>query len=149
MAGAWSRWLPVVLWAGLISVLSSEAFSGEETGALLRPILEMLLPGAGPETIAAAHAAVRKLAHLVEYAVLGLLAGRALDRPERASTGIAAAAFVLCAAYAALDETRQTFVPSRVGSPVDVAIDVAGAAAGVAAWMLVRSAVSADRRSRA
>src|SRR5690606_22975902 len=48
-----SRWLPVVAWASLIWLLSSDYFSGEQTGGFLLPLLELLLPGASPATLEA------------------------------------------------------------------------------------------------
>jgi VanZ family protein len=117
-----ARWLPVVLWALVISVLSTDTFSGEHTGAVLLPILRTILPGASPETLLGVHAAIRKLAHLTEYAILGMLVLRALERPGRSLATACAVALLLCASYASLDEFHQTFVPSRTASPVDVAI---------------------------
>jgi hypothetical protein len=98
-----SAWLPVVAWAGLIFTLSSVPDLGTGLGGW-----DLLL---------------RKLAHAAEYAVLGLLLFRALGR--------VAAAFWLGAAYAVTDEIHQAFVPGRVGSPVDFAIDAAGVAIGI------------------
>jgi VanZ family protein len=109
----------------------------------------LLLPGASPETLAALHAALRKLAHVTEYAILAVLVCRALEEPRRLPRTVAAAAFALCAAYAALDELHQTFVPSRTGSPLDVALDVGGAALGIALRAATSGLVSADRRSPA
>ena len=37
-------------------------------------------------------------------------------------------------AYAATDEVHQHFVPGRLGSPVDVAVDAVGVALGVLLW---------------
>jgi VanZ family protein len=146
--GAASRWVPVVVWAGVISLLSSEAFSGDHTGGLLLPVLQMLLPGASADALLALHALARKLAHVVEYAILAVLAVRALDHSGRPTIQVAATSLALCVAWAVLDETRQTFVPNRVGSPVDVAIDAAGAFLGVAARLGAR-VLSAGRRSPA
>ena len=99
-----SAWLPVVAWAGLIFILSSIPDLGTGLGGW-----DLVL---------------RKLAHAAEFAVLGLLLVRALARPW--------AAFWLGSAYAVTDEIHQAFVPGRLGSPVDVAIDAAGVAVGVA-----------------
>jgi VanZ family protein len=99
---AW-RWGPVVAWAGLIFALSSIPDLGTGLGGW-----DLVL---------------RKLAHATEYAILGFLLLRALgsDWP----------AFALGMAYAATDELHQHFVPGRLGSPIDVAIDAAGVAVGV------------------
>jgi VanZ family protein len=69
----------------------------------------------------------RKLIHFAEYALLTFLWWRALvtvTSPGRATLF----AFLLASGYAATDEYHQTFVEGRHGSPVDWAIDSAGAA---------------------
>ncbi len=107
-------WLPVVLWAGLIFTLSA---------------VPSLDTGLGTWDLA-----VRKLAHLAEYAVLGGLLQRALGREPLA--------LLLGSAYAASDEIHQTFVAGRQGSPLDWLLDTAGVAAGVllyARWAASRA----------
>jgi len=74
---------------------------------------------------------VRKIAHAVEFGVLGVLFLRATRRP-----GLA---FVLGTLYAVSDEVHQSFVPGRMGSAVDVAIDMIGVLAGIVVWQLVRA----------
>ena len=105
-----SLWLPVAGWAALIFGLSS---------------IPSLSTGLGTwDTI------LRKGAHLTEYAILGALLYRALQREAVAlATGIA---------YAATDELHQHFVRARHASPVDVAIDAVGLAIGMLAWLFVR-----------
>ena len=81
--------------------------------------------------------AVRKCAHLTEYAVLAILFWRALSRPERDEFRNwrwrqAAKALMLVVLYAASDEFHQLFVPSREASIRDVFIDSTGAALGLA-----------------
>ena len=66
---------------------------------------------------------LRKAAHVTEYAILGALLFRALEREVPAlAAGIA---------YACTDEIHQHFVPGRNGSPVDLLFDAAGVAAGI------------------
>ena len=60
-----------------------------------------------------------KAAHLVEYAILFLLANRAFRNGRRA--------WIFCVVYAVTDEFHQTFVPYRSGRPMDVGIDALGA----------------------
>jgi VanZ family protein len=75
----------------------------------------------------------RKLVHFAEYALLCFLWWRAFATvadPSRA----AIAAFVVASAYAVTDEVHQAFVEGRSGTPVDWAIDTAGAA--LVAWWL-------------
>jgi VanZ family protein len=96
-------------------------------------LLAWVAPWLAPADVVGLHGALRKTAHVVEYAILALLWHRALARDTALSPALtAAAAFALCAAWAALDEAHQHFVPSRTGSPYDVAIDMAGALAALA-----------------
>ena len=70
----------------------------------------------------------RKIIHFAQYALLAYLWWRAL----REGLGVrraALAAFLVTVAYAATDEYHQSFVEGRNGSPVDWAIDTAGAGA--------------------
>ena len=105
-ATALRAWAPVLLWAALIFAFSSIPSLGTGLGTW-----DLVL---------------RKLAHLTEYAVLGALLVRALDRP--------AVALVLGAAYATSDEIHQHFVRGRHAAWYDVVIDTIGAAIGVLAW---------------
>lgn len=126
------RWLAVVAWAILILLLSTDWFGGEQTGAVLLPILRWLFPAATPETLGILHGAVRKAAHVAEYAVFGALLLRALapdDRPTGRRVALAVAGGAL---LAAIDESHQAFAPGRTGSPVDVIVDTCGVSLGVA-----------------
>jgi VanZ family protein len=106
-----SRWLPVLVWAGVIFAFSSIPSLGTNLGTW--------------------DYVLRKLAHATEYAILAVLIARA--------TGSYVWAFALTVAYAGSDEFHQTFVRGRHGSPIDVAIDAAGALLGLV--ILARRAV--------
>jgi VanZ family protein len=140
----WLRWWwPVLLWAALIAIFSTDAFSGEHTSRVILPVLRWLFPHAAPHTLALAHHYIRKAGHVTEYFVLGLLLVRGI-RSGRNGWRMewAVAAVAVAAAWAGLDELHQAFVPSRGPSMLDVMIDVTGAAAGqlaFAATALVRS----------
>jgi VanZ family protein len=112
MSGSLVRaWLPVVAWAAAIFALSSVPDLGTGLGGW--------------------DLALRKLAHAAEFALLGALLARA--------TGRSGLAFAIGALYAVSDELHQSFVPGRHASPVDVAIDAVGVAAGVLLWQSVRA----------
>jgi VanZ family protein len=98
-----SRWLPVLVWAGVIFAFSSIPSLGTNLGTW--------------------DYVLRKLAHATEYAILAVLLARA--------TGSYVWAFALATAYAGSDEFHQTFVRGRHGSPIDVGIDAAGALVGL------------------
>ena len=99
-------WLPVVAWAALIFAFSSVPDLGTGLGGW-----DLVL---------------RKLAHAAEYAVLGALLQRAVRSPVLA--------FALGTIYAISDELHQSFVPGRMGSPLDVVVDAAGVVVGVVLW---------------
>jgi VanZ family protein len=98
-----SRWLPVLVWAGVIFAFSS---------------VPSLNSGLGGWDYV-----LRKGAHMTEYAILAVLLVRA--------TGSYAWAVALAVAYAASDEVHQVFVRGRHGSPIDVGIDAVGALIGI------------------
>jgi len=99
-------WAPVVLWAAVIFAFSS---------------IPSLSSGLGTWDLV-----LRKLAHLTEYAILGVLLARALARPELA--------ILVGALYATSDEIHQHFVRGRHAAWYDVVLDTVGVTIGVLAW---------------
>ncbi len=127
-------WLPLLIWLGVIFVGSTDLMSAEHTSRFIVPILLWLKPGMAPETIRSILFAMRKCAHLSEYAVLALLFWRALrsDPALRAKISILFGVVLLaCAVFAASDEFHQSFVKSRTPSVRDVVLDIAGALFGL------------------
>jgi VanZ family protein len=108
------RWLPALAIAALIFWLSSISDLH-----VTRGLTEYVL---------------RKGAHACIYALLAMACLRG-SRDARV-------ALALAVAYAVTDEFHQSFVPGRVASPIDVAIDAAGALAGLA---LVRRVPRVER----
>lgn len=84
----------------------------------------------------------RKFVHLAEYALLCLLWWRVLATTTSAPRAALAAALI-ASVYAASDEYHQSFVDGRHGSPVDWAIDSAGAS--LAALRLRRARTTRKR----
>ena len=95
-------WLPVLIWAGLIFLLSSipHLESGLEQDFFLR-----------------------KVAHILEYAILTFLLLRAFGFKNSKSIVLAA---IIAFLYALSDEYHQTFVLGRKGRLEDVIIDSIG-----------------------
>jgi len=123
--------VPVVVCAAFISWFSTDAFSARSTHNYIDPVLRLLFGDLSLAGMRLAHAVVRKLAHLTEYALLGSLLCRALAEPgAQLRLALLARVLLYCGLYASADELHQTFVMSRTGSPVDVGIDVAGAGIG-------------------
>jgi VanZ family protein len=103
VAARLTAWLPVVVWAAIIFMLSS---------------IPSLDSGLGTwDTV------LRTLAHLGEYTVLGAFLYRALRREP--------VAIAVGSLYAVTDEVHQAFVSGRQGSPLDWFIDMVGVVAGV------------------
>lgn len=132
-------WIAVAGWSALIFALSGEGFAAPETEGFFGPLLRWLLGDLSDEGVAAIHFAIRKTAHAGEYAVLALLAYRALavsgvSTPGR-QRGLALA---IALAVAVSDETRQAFSPTRDGSAADVALDASGAVAALALAFALR-----------
>lgn len=130
------------LWAAVIGMMAVIfAFSAQEgpesdalTQATAMPIAELLTSmqeGADEQTTAYLYTiigtVVRKVAHLMEYALLGLLLTLLCRSHARTAKWLPVA---LGIAYAATDELHQAFVPGRLGTPVDVLIDAAGVLCG-------------------
>lgn len=130
-------WLPAAAWMGLIFLMSAASgdVSGEQSGLIVRFILTVYGIFFGdtpiaPHTLDLLHTLIRKAAHMSEYAVLALLYLYALRKNEAKRP--VRTALLLCILYAATDEIHQAFVPDRGPSPIDVMIDTAGAAIGLA-----------------
>lgn len=143
----WRRWLPALLWMLVIFGASTDLMSAEHTSRFIAPFLQWFDPNVSPATVLQVQFAVRKAAHLTEYAILAALLVRALrGEAARPTAGLIACAIAVAAVWAVLDEYHQSFVPSRTSSPIDVMIDTAGAVLGVAIYCwLVRSGVARAR----
>jgi VanZ family protein len=147
-----SRWWPVLVWGCLIWTFSTGAFTTQHTSRYVVPFLRWLFPHLAWDTLLAIHQIIRKLAHVAEYFVFSLLILRGL-RAGRKEThlGWALGALAIVAAYAALDEFHQSFVPGRGASPWDVLLDASGGAAAqlMAALVMLRGDVRRQNRAEA
>ena len=130
----------------MIWISSSEEVSFQTTSRFVVPFLRWLDPEMAWSTIRDIHTAIRKTAHLAQYAVLAALAFRAF----RVSLALRLGYVVLLTlgvvlAVAGTDELRQSWLPARTGSLADVFIDFTGGAIGVVIvigfhrWLGVRS----------
>lgn len=141
LASFFFYWAPAFIWMVVIFSASADQNSFNHSSRLIGPLLHWLFPGMPEASGRAIIFVVRKIAHLTEYALLGVLLWRALrpvrlgERPEW-SWRVARLVLMIAAVYAASDEIHQSFVPTRQGSPIDVLIDTTGAAVGL---LLVRA----------
>lgn len=115
----------------MIFIASSDPESGPRGSRILVPLLLWLRPDLTPPQLEATVLFVRKLIHFGTFGVLAFLCWRALRDDSSTTTGSrwrgCGQAFGLTLLYAISDEFHQSFVPSRVGSAMDVLIDSCGA----------------------
>lgn len=104
-------WAAVALWMAVIFILSS-------------------IPGEHFYKIEGSH--WDKLAHFLEFMVLGILLIRAFSAsgPDMDLTGMLVLTVVIAAIYGAMDEWHQHFVPNRTPDVFDFVFDFIGAATG-------------------
>lgn len=125
-------WFWVAVCVAAILAMSGEAFAGMNTGRYLAPFLRWLLPEITSAQILDVHFAVRKAAHLTEYAVLAMLSLRALRLTIDVSRlRIAGLTLLIVLAVAGVDELRQAHLATRTGSVWDVVINLTGGSIGV------------------
>jgi VanZ like family len=116
------------LWLALVLSLGTACFGAQQTYAYVVPTLRALVPGLPPGWLYGLHAALRKLAHFTEYAVLAVLWLRAFRLHARLGLNAAVgAALAGCLACAGVDEAHQAWVPGRTAAVRDVALDTLGA----------------------
>jgi len=109
-------WAPVVAWMAVIFAASSRPVPAAVSGV--------------PDWIP----------HAIEYAVLAVLACRAMAGGLHApvSPAVAAGAVALAFLYGVSDEIHQSFVPGRFAEAADLVKDLAGAVLGAGACALPR-----------
>lgn len=121
-------WLPVLAWAALIALLSSSEFNSNLTARWIRAVVSFFVPEVSAATLHKLNVVLRKLAHVTEYFILGLLVWRALRRGAgeawRARWALGTLAVGML--WAAADETHQLFARGRRGSVADVGYDTLG-----------------------
>jgi len=121
-------WFPAFLWISFIFWMSTGAFSAENTYLFIGPFLRFLLPSISTKEIVVFHAILRKLAHLTEYFISGLLLFRAFRNgtDTRQELRWAFLSLMVVVIIAATDEFHQLFVSTRTASLIDVGIDILG-----------------------
>jgi VanZ family protein len=120
------RWTPAIILMTVIFLLSSTPSSG--------------LPNFGIWDLI-----IKKMGHMIGYAILALAFVRGLGGDSQKNTILA---FSLAVLFAATDEIHQAFVPGRGAAWYDVVIDAVGAAAGLFAkskFELIRKFITVER----
>ena len=114
------RWGPALLVMAIIFLASS-------------------LPSDQIPNLGAMNFTVKKLGHVLGYALLGLAFRRGFEQ-QGISTGWACLFAIVCAVlYGGTDEFHQSFVPGRGSTLFDVGVDSVGAALGLTLQTLART----------
>lgn len=127
-------WLPPILWMSAIFFFSTDNFSSQQTGSILRSVLHSILPFLGEQGFQSLHYLIRKAGHFSEYGILALLLFRAFRcRSNRSQPSADAWKFswafsslAVVAVYALSDEYHQSFTRMRTASIYDSLIDFTG-----------------------
>lgn len=132
------RWLPVILWAGLMIFLSRQ--SGTDTtelsGLLTRMLAEVLARLGIIVDQVQLHHALRTSAHIIVYFVWSVLLYRAFCGCSRVCFTVSALlrsfllTLVLCSAVAVLDELQKKWIPGRHCNWNEVVLNAVSALVG-------------------
>ncbi len=79
---------------------------------------------------------VHRAAHVVEYAVLGVLTLRAISQGKKVTRRDLIILLIIVAVYGASDEFHQRFTPGRSSEGITVVFDVAGGMIGAWVWWM-------------
>jgi VanZ family protein len=111
-----------------IYFFSTDNFSGENTGGLLRTIFSSIFPSLTEEQFQSLHFIIRKTGHFTEYGILALLLFHAFRFGSATSwkRSWAIYSFLIIVVYALSDEYHQTLTETRTGSIYDSLTDIAG-----------------------
>jgi VanZ family protein len=127
--------LPLLVLLSIIFYLSGDVGSSEHSRVLVRSILRTFFPSLAAQLsndwVLRIDFDIRKTGHISEYALLAILAYRALaQNNNKFRSRYAAFALFLAIGYAASDEWHQSFIPSRWGVAADLLYDSFGATIG-------------------
>ena len=133
MIGLISRWLPVMLWAGLI-YLSSEIDDPKTflPDAIIQWMQIIIWHKTRLRTVIGA------ITHFTEFCVFFLLLARALNYKGELGFWSLLAALDISLVYAVSDEVHQMFVPGRLFEVKDLVVDSAGVVFGLIMYLWFR-----------
>lgn len=129
----------LIIWMIGVFFLSNQ--NGEESGALSKKVALMICFG-NEESAEHIEPAVRKVAHMTEYAIGAMIFYGILITYQRFSVNIRllmTLGFIL--AFAGLDEFHQSFIQARSGNLLDVGIDSFGGALGIGVSYLMEGMI--------
>ena len=127
-------WLLVIAWMVVIFYFSSKpANESDKQSLLLINSINQILNELSIKVqliFEQWNFSIRKLAHLTEYAILGILLYNAF-RVSKVEKNLIPYSLLICIIYATTDEIHQLFIPGRAGKIVDVGVDSLGGLIGL------------------
>lgn len=124
-----------MIWMGMIFIFSTDAGSMNNTSSIFVPVIKLLVPDISRRELVITLVTIRKLGHIVEYAILSILWFYAFNQGKKEwSWQPVLGALGISFLYAGLDEFHQSFVQSRTASVGDVGFDLIGAFLGQGIW---------------
>ena len=123
--------LLVILWMIFIFVMSSfDATSSSNQSNFIVDIITSII---NIKDIGLLSLIIRKLAHFIEYFILGILVINFITRYDKKII----IAILLCIIYATSDEIHQIFVTGRSCQIIDIMIDSLGSIMGIYLYKLI------------
>ena len=125
----WKPWVPALIWIGVICFESTDMMSAANTGSILFAVFARVVGHVDLATLVEWNHYLRKLGHIIGYAILSWLLFRAWRATLPSPVGRlwafrwARLAFWMTAAVASMDELHQSYIPSRTGRWQDVVLD--------------------------
>ncbi len=145
---------PLLLWMLIIFALSTDVASADKTRSAVSSIMRRVLPGLAnrlsPQMVDRIDWNIRKTAHVTEYAILAILAFRAIGfgNPTFRNRNVVLP-FLIGVLYAASDEYHQSFSATREGRAADVFFDSFGVTLGLLLCLWHRLATAYPLRGSA
>lgn len=109
------RWLPAILWMLIIYIFSASS----------NPFQVV------PQSITVPDETIGRVAHVIEYAILAMLIGRASIEPKIINLNDAIRVFIISISYGLFDELHQTLIPRRAFEVLDLGLDSLGIMIGL------------------
>ena len=117
--------LLVILWMLLIFIMSSA--NSTESNSQSNYIVDIIANILNINNLNKLSYIIRKLAHLSEYFILGMLTNNMVKIHNKKTI----ISVIICILYAVSDEIHQSFVPGRSAQIIDILIDSIGATLGI------------------
>ena len=147
----------IILWILLIltcfMIYSFSGANAEKSAGLTQKLTEKVavVTEDKPGTVAYKnlHKLIRKIGHIVEYAILGIVSFYLALNYQLPLKKSLILSLVFCAFYAGTDEFHQLFVPGRTGRVIDVFIDFCGSAAGIGVFEMIKMLIQKNKTKKA